>query len=98
MAAGRAGETTRSMRTSPDVYARTTPGRAAVVMARSGEVVTYRELEERSNRLASRFRSYGLAPGDHIAVFMENPPRYLEVVWAAQRSGLYFTPVNSFLA
>src|SRR5205807_1605513 len=50
------------------------------------------------NRLAQLFRARGLRPGDHVAVFLENHVRYLEVVWAAQRAGLYWTPVNSFLA
>jgi acyl-CoA synthetase (AMP-forming)/AMP-acid ligase II len=32
-----------------------------------------------------------------VAVFMENHPRYFEVVWAALRSGLYLTAINSYL-
>ena len=39
----------------------------------------------------------GLGPGDHIAILMENNLRYLEVAWAAQRSGLYYTAINSHL-
>lgn len=66
-------------------------------MASTGEVVTYRELDERSNRLAQLLWARGLRPGDHIAIFMENHPRYLEIAWAALRSGLYFTTVNSYL-
>ncbi|MFV0257995.1 MAG: acyl-CoA synthetase, partial [Acidimicrobiales bacterium] len=63
-----------------------------------GETLTYRELDERSNRLAHLFRAQGLAAGDHVAVFMENQIRFMEIVWAALRSGLYITAVNSFLA
>jgi acyl-CoA synthetase (AMP-forming)/AMP-acid ligase II len=66
-------------------------------MGGTGEVVTYRELDERSNRLAQLFRARGLAPGDSMAIFMENQVRYLEITWAAQRAGLYCTPVNSHL-
>lgn len=66
-------------------------------MGGSGEVVTYRQLDERSNRLARLFRSRGLQKGDAVAIFMENHARYLEVTWAAQRSGLYWTCVNSHL-
>src|SRR5690606_16428483 len=36
----------------------------------------------------------GLRFGDHIAVMMENNADYIAVAWAAQRSGLYCTPVN----
>ena len=50
-------------------------------------VVTYRELDDRSNQLAQLLHDRGLGFGDHIAIFMDNDPRYLEVVWAAQRSG-----------
>ncbi len=66
-------------------------------MAGSGDTLTYRELDERSNRLAHVFRSLGLERGDHIALFMENQIRYMEVVWAAFRSGLYLTAINSYL-
>jgi fatty-acyl-CoA synthase len=68
----------------------------AVIMA-GGEVMTYRELDEGSNRLAHFLRAEGLAAGDHIAILMENNLRYLEVAWAAQRSGLYYTAANSHL-
>jgi long-chain acyl-CoA synthetase len=78
----------------PGAHAKTNPDKHAYVMAGSGEVVTYRELDERSNRLANLFFDRGLRFGDHIAIFMDNNARYLEVAWAAQRSGLYFTPVN----
>jgi long-chain acyl-CoA synthetase len=78
----------------PGLYAKDTPDKAAYVMAASGEVVTYRELDDRSNRLAQLFAAAGLGFGDHIAICMENNARYLEVAWAAQRSGLYFTPIN----
>jgi acyl-CoA synthetase (AMP-forming)/AMP-acid ligase II len=81
----------------PGSTAQATPDKAAVVMAGSGEVVTHRQLDDRSNQLARCWRAHGLLPGDHVAVFMENHPRYLEVIWAALRSGLYVTTVNSYL-
>lgn len=73
----------------PSVHARTRPDRAAYVMAGSGETVTYRQLDERSNQGAHFFRSLGLRPGDVVALMMENNPRYFEIAWAAQRAGLY---------
>ena len=63
----------------------------------SGEVVTYAELDARSNRLAQLLHARGLRFGDHIAVCLENSPRFLEVTWAAQRSGLVYTPINYHL-
>ncbi len=82
----------------PGAHSHTTPDKPAILMAGSGEVVTYRELDERSNRLARLWRSHGLAPGDHVAIFSENQPCYFEVMWAALRSGLYVTTINSYLA
>jgi long-chain acyl-CoA synthetase len=78
----------------PGAIAKEHPDKPAYVMASTGQVITYRELDERSNRFAHLLYDAGLRFGDHIAICMENHPRYLEVVWAAQRSGLYFTPVN----
>ncbi len=79
----------------PGKHAVERPDKPAYVMAGSGEVVTYRELDERSNRLAHLYREAGLGFGDHVAVFMENHPRYLEVLWGAQRSGIHYTAINS---
>ncbi len=66
-------------------------------MAGSGETVTYAELEDRSNQGAHLFRAMGLEAGDAIAIFLENHPRYFEILWAAQRSGLLFTCISSKL-
>ena len=81
----------------PGTYAASAPQRPAVIMGGSGEVVTYRQLDDRSNQLAQLMWDAGLRPGDHMAVLMENHPRYPEVVWAAYRSGLYITTVNRYL-
>ena len=53
----------------------------------SGETVTYRELDARSNRLAHLFRNRGLKRLDHYSIFMENNSRYLEACGAGERSG-----------
>ncbi|MEA3077877.1 MAG: long-chain acyl-CoA synthetase [Actinomycetota bacterium] len=81
----------------PGVHAETTPDKVAYVMAGSGEEVTYRQLDDRSNQLAQLLHDRGLRPGDSVAICMENNARYLEATWAAQRSGLYYTCVSSRL-
>jgi long-chain acyl-CoA synthetase len=81
----------------PYIHAARTPDKPAYIMAGSGETVTYGQLEERSNRIARMFRALGLKPGDHIAIFLENHPRFFEICWGAQRSGLIFTAVSSRL-
>lgn len=91
------GEVQGTIEYHPRSHARERPDAPAIVMGGSGETVTYGELEQRSNRFAQLLRARGLRPGDHIAILMENNARYLEVAWAAQRSGLYYTAVNSHL-
>ena len=81
----------------PSVHAKTQPTKPAFIMASSGETVTYGELEERSNQGAQLFRKLGLKTGDGVAIFMENNVHYLPLVWAAQRSGLFFTCISSRL-
>jgi acyl-CoA synthetase (AMP-forming)/AMP-acid ligase II len=78
----------------PGPHAAANPDKPAYVMASAGTVVTYRELDDRSNQLAHLLQERGLGFRDHMAVFLDNNARYLEIVWAAQRSGIYFTPIN----
>ena len=81
----------------PGAHARRTPDKPAYRMGASGEVVTYAELDAASNRLAQLLHARGLRFGDHVALCVENSPRFLEICWAAQRSGLTYTPINSHL-
>src|SRR5262250_3191404 len=81
----------------PSIHARTSPDKPAYIMASTGETVTFGELDARSNQGAHLFRSLGVEAGDAIALFIDNSPRYYEVLWAAQRSGLRFTCISSKL-
>ena len=78
-------------------HAQLRPLQPAFIMAGTGETVTYRELDARSNRLAHLLRNRGLKRLDHYSIFMENNSRYLEACGAGERSGLYYTCVNSYL-
>ena len=79
-------------------HAQANPDQPLFVMADSGLVVTYAEFEAGSNRLAHLFRDQGLVRGDHVAFLMENNVRLLEAQGAAERTGLYYTLVNSYLS
>jgi fatty-acyl-CoA synthase len=81
----------------PSITAQTYPHKPAIIMGDSGEMVTYRQLDERSNQGAHLFRSLGLTAGDHIGIMMENNRQFLEICWAAQRSGLIYTPISTHL-
>jgi long-chain acyl-CoA synthetase len=78
-------------------HVNTHPDRPAFIMASTGETVTYRELDARSNRLAHLLRALGLQHGGHYAIYLENHPRFIESCAAGARAGLYYTCVNSFL-
>jgi long-chain acyl-CoA synthetase len=78
----------------PGVFAAREPERPAVIMGIAGTVVTYAELDARSNQVAWLVRHSELRPGDCLAAITENRPELLDLAWGAQRSGLQFTAVN----
>ncbi len=82
----------------PGTFAATTPDKPAIVMADTGETVSYAQLEDRSIRLAHVLQDAGLGVGDSFALLSENSPRYHEAYWAALRSGRYITALNHHLA
>jgi long-chain acyl-CoA synthetase len=55
---------------------------------------TYGELNANINRLVRFLRARGVRPGDSVALMCTNRPEFLEVFYAAQRSGLRVTPIN----
>jgi len=82
----------------PSHYARTVPDRIAYRMAGSGVSLTFGELDRRSNKGAHALRGLGLKPGDHVALMMENRLEFIEICWAAHRSGLIYTPISRYLS
>ncbi|MBP0630985.1 AMP-binding protein [Cupriavidus sp. AcVe19-1a] len=81
----------------PSIHAQRTPEKPAVIMGSSGAVVTYRELDERSNQVAHLFRALGLRPGDRVAFMLENHSRLFELCWGAQRSGIIYICLSTKL-
>ena len=81
----------------PGHWSQQFPDKPAVILSTTGEAVSYKTLDDRSNQLAQLMWSRGIRPGDHVAIFMENNLRFFEVMWAAFRSGLYITTVNRYL-
>ena len=55
---------------------------------------TYADLNAEINRLSRALRARGLQPGDAIALMCTNEPAFVEVLYAAQRTGLRLTPIN----
>jgi acyl-CoA synthetase (AMP-forming)/AMP-acid ligase II len=81
----------------PGAHLETTPDKPAVVMAGSGFVQTFAELDAAANRLSRLLRSAGVQPGDHVAFCMENHPRYLEVAFGCHYAGAVYTAASSRL-
>ena len=66
--------------------------RLAVVS--SGTRWTWRQLDERSGRLAANLLGLGLKPGDRVASLMPNRPALIVYYLACFRAGLVATPLN----
>lgn len=79
----------------PGNHVGSTPDKPAVVMADSGQTLTYAQLEDRSLRVARLLAVAGLRPGDGVSILIENRVEFYEVYWGAMRSGMYVTPVNT---
>ena len=82
----------------PSFHARSTPDRPAVIMGGSGEVVTYAEMDEASNRFAQLLRARGLGVGDTVALCFDNDPALFGLAWGAQRAGVVYVVVSCRLA
>ncbi len=55
---------------------------------------SYAHLASNALKGAQALRRMGLQTGDGVAIVAENHPDFLLMFWAAQLSGLYFTPIS----
>ena len=60
--------------------------------------VTYAEIEERLNRVASLLTSHGLEPGDRVAICVGNRFEFVEIMYGMMRAGLVPVPLNTKLS
>ena len=81
----------------PGVHAAASPDKPALIMAGSGEMITYAQLDAEANRVSRVFREAGLVPGDHVAWCLENHRNFLSLAWGAYYAGLIYTPISSRL-
>jgi fatty-acyl-CoA synthase len=68
-----------------------------MVIADTGETLTYRQLDDGSNRFAQLLRSLSLTPGDRIAVMLRNSTDFPIVYWGATRCGVFITLLSTHL-
>jgi long-chain acyl-CoA synthetase len=79
-------------------HAHKTPDKPAIIMAETGAITTFAELDTASNRAAHLFRVLGLTARSHMALVIENRPEFFEVCFGADRAGLYYTPISTRLS
>lgn len=81
----------------PSLHARSRPDHPAIIVADTGDILTYAKLDEASNRTAHLLRSWGLRPGDRIAAIIGNWLAFPVVYWGAQRAGIMITLISRHL-
>ncbi|OIP31842.1 MAG: o-succinylbenzoate--CoA ligase [Deltaproteobacteria bacterium CG12_big_fil_rev_8_21_14_0_65_43_10] len=72
------------------------PNKTAVV---SGDYVfTFKEFNERVNKLANTLTDLGVKKGDRIAALLDNCHQYVELYCSAPKSGFVLVPLNYMLS
>lgn len=76
--------------------ARLDPSRVGLVF--DGREITYREWNERSNRVANVFSDLGVRQGDRVGLLMGNSVEFLECFFGLAKIGVILVPLNWRLA
>ena len=69
--------------------------RVAVRLGDQG--TTYRELDERSRRVAGLLAERGVRAGDRVGIMLPNIPDFAAVYYGVLRAGAVVVPMNSLL-
>ncbi|MDP9616467.1 amino acid adenylation domain-containing protein [Streptomyces demainii] len=59
-----------------------------------GAATTYRELDERANRLAHLLTAAGVRPGDRVGVCLERGPRLIAALLGVLKAGACYVPLD----
>jgi long-chain acyl-CoA synthetase len=59
--------------------------------------LTYRELDERSARVAGLLAARGVAPGDRVGLMLPNIPEFPVLYYGVLRAGAVVVPMNPLL-
>jgi acyl-CoA synthetase (AMP-forming)/AMP-acid ligase II len=81
-----------TLRATVSAHAARRPEHPALVCGR--RVLTYAELDERTDRLAGALHAAGAAPGTRIAHFAHDSERYYELLLACAKTGAVLVPVD----
>ncbi|MCA3364528.1 MAG: AMP-binding protein [Roseomonas sp.] len=78
-------------------WAASWPEKIAAVFPDSGAVLSFGALDARANQVANGLLALGLAPGQAVALLLENSPDFLVMTYGAKRAGLMVTPLSIHL-
>ncbi|MFN8544057.1 MAG: acyl-CoA synthetase [Candidatus Binatia bacterium] len=59
-----------------------------------GKRRTYRQMEERANRLAHHLAAQGIGPGDHVGIYALNSVEWVETLWAVFKLRAVWININ----
>ena len=74
--------------------AQISPNLEALVEVESGKRFTYKDLNERCNRIANVLLAQGVQPGDRVAFLLMNGVEYIEAYYAIAKVGAVMVPLN----
>ncbi len=81
----------------PSVHAAAQPDKPALIMAATGAITTYAELDAQSNRVAQLLRSQGIGIEDPVAVCLDNDAHFFPLAWGINRSGGLMVAISNRL-
>jgi long-chain acyl-CoA synthetase len=81
----------------PSIHALSHPDKPAVIMAETGQIISFAELEAASNKVAQLIRARGLGRGDVVAYMVGNEAEYYALIWGAHRTGVHFVCMSTRL-
>ncbi|MDY6834883.1 MAG: ATP-dependent acyl-CoA ligase [Chloroflexota bacterium] len=58
------------------------------------EQVTYKQMDDRSDRVANALSQMGVKKGDKVAIMLPNCPEYYYCWWGVSKIGAIFVPIN----
>ncbi len=71
------------------------PEKTAIIF--EGKKLTWRDLDQRSNRIANRLRQNAISKGDRVAIVSQNCLEYPEIMFGALKAGAAVVPLSTML-
>lgn len=87
-----------TIRTLVNRNAQLHPNKIAMKEVETGKSCTFRELQDRVNRLGNALRRLNVKKGDRVGILSQNSYEYMESYFGVTCAGFVFVPVNFRLA